>query len=313
MPRTIPIDDWLTVLEQEYLSTYIKDGGASVKFAVAPDAVRHRLLEEAEERCRNRNFLVLRLNAATVRAHMAHEIFFKLAQQIDWLYLARRVVLRLAEEGGYQVDRIDPRAFASVIDAVANENGLESQFVLADMRQAIQDRVSNSPEMLRDFRQAMRHLCLAKDDYPAHPLVTWLKGGSRVSSVREFSIHTRIDRTTARHFIESTLSWVRLAGYSGTVVLLDNARVTVARNPKDGFQYYTKAMTVDHYELLREFVDDIDRLAGMLMLVASDEAFLADGRGSRGFSIYEALKTRVMDDVRDVNLANPVASLVRLT
>lgn len=109
---------------------------------------------------------------------------------------------------------------------------------------------------------------------------------------------------------ESVLYWIRDAGHSGTVVLLDNRRVTLARNPRDGVRYYTRAMAMDHYELLREFVDDVDRLAGTLMLVATDEGFLD---GPRSFDIYEALKTRVMDDVRDRNLVNPVASLVRLS
>lgn len=89
----------------------------------------------------------------------------------------------------------------------------------------------------------------------------------------------------------------------------------VARNPRDGLRYYTRAMTVDHYELLREFIDGVDRLAGTLLVVATGDAFLDDeaGRGSRGFGIYEALKTRVMNDVRDRRLLNPVAALVRLS
>ena len=108
---------------------------------------------------------------------------------------------------------------------------------------------------------------------------------------------------------------MREAGLAGTVVLLDNRRVTVARNPRDGLRYYTRAMTVDHYELLREFIDGVDRLAGALLVVATGDGFLDDeaGRGSRGFGIYEALKTRVMNDVRDRRLLNPVAALVRLS
>ena len=78
-------------------------------------------------------------------------------------------------------------------------------------------------------------------------------------------------------------------------------------------RYYTKAMAMDHYELLRELVDDVDRLTGTLMVVATGRGFLDGGPGARGFDIYEALKTRLMDDVRDRSLVNPVASLVRLS
>ena len=96
-------------------------------------------------------------------------------------------------------------------------------------------------------------------------------------------------------------------------MLLDSARVTLARNPRDEFRYYTRSMTMDYYELLRELVDQTDRLVGTLVLVATNEEFLDETSGQRGFGIYQALMTRVMDDVRDRNLVNPVASLVRVS
>lgn len=319
MPHSIPIETWLGVVESEYLNTFIRDGGSSIKFAVTSDEDRPRLLDAADSCCRRHGYLCLALDAETVRAHLPHEIFFHLARQIDWPLLARRVVLRVAAENGFRVDSIDaekdfvgPETDSGVLDAIAEANGLERASILYEIRRGIQDQVSRSPEMLKDFREAMRHLCLNEIDSDDHPLLQWLRGNGRVGTVRDFSIYTRIDRMTARHFIESTLHWVRSAGYTGTALLLDNARVTVARNPRDGLRYYTKAMTTDHYELLREFVDDVDRLAGTFLLVATGEGLLDVSRGSRGFSIYEALKTRVMDDVRDRSQPNPIASLVRL-
>ena len=99
------------------------------------------------------------------------------------------------------------------------------------------------------------------------------------------------------------------------MILFDNSRVTVARNPKDGLRYYTRAMAMEHYELLREFIDGVDRLAGALLVVVTNQDFLEDGsdRRSRGYGIYPALRTRVMDDVRDRKRVNPIASLVRLS
>ena len=96
-------------------------------------------------------------------------------------------------------------------------------------------------------------------------------------------------------------------------MLLDNSRVTLARNPKDGRRYYTRAMTLDHYELLREFIDDGDRLPGMLLFVLTNDEFLDERPTSRGYGVYPALSTRIMNDVRDRNLVNPMGSLVRLS
>lgn len=311
MNRAIPTDTWLEVLEDEYLSTFVKDGGATVKFALTPDDARPDLVRRVSALCEELGYLVLTLSAEDVRVHMPQEIYFEFARQIDWLGMVRRVVLRLAEERGYRVSEIDPDAHGRIFESIAEKNDLDHGFVLGEIRKSIRDRVASSPAMLRDFRDAMTYLCLNEVD-EEHPLLLWLRGEVRVSAVRDYSVFTRIDRTTARHFIESILHWSLIAGYTGTALLLDIARVTVARNPKDGRQYYTRARATDHYELLREFVDDVDRLPGTFLLAAAGPELLNDERGTRGFAIYEALKTRVMDDVHDRHTANPVSSLVRL-
>ena len=83
----------------------------------------------------------------------------------------------------------------------------------------------------------MTQLCLtemggAAHDQEAVPLIEWLTGlNRRVSSVRRYSIHNSIVRTNAKYFFESLLYWVRLVGYSGTVVILDDSRVTLRQNP----------------------------------------------------------------------------------
>ena len=320
MPNTISLDDWLRVLDAEYLSTFVRDGGASIKFAVMPERLRADLSTALAARCRESDYVFVELDAATMRAHMPQDIFFRLAGQLDWRLLARRVILRLAGKRGYQVVGIDPSGAGNVFDAIAaTVPGLESQSVMNEIRPGIQNAVAKDLKMAKDFRVAMSHLCLNENtrnggNYEGQPLLDWLTGANtRISSVRPFTIYTAINRTTARHFIESALYWIRHAGCAGTVILLDNSRVTLARNPKDDLRYYSRAMAVDHYELLREFVDGVDRLTGALMVVATSQDFLDEGPKSRGYGIYPALRTRVMDDVRDRNLVNPIASLMRFS
>lgn len=321
MPNTIPIHEWLKFIDDEYLSTFVRDGGASVKFAVTPDELKPDLYEDVRVRCRELDYVFVNLDAALMRAYMPQDIFFGLASQVDWRLLARRLILRLANQKGYRVEGISPRDTGNVFDAIANANGLETQSVLFEMRPAIQNDVLRNPNMARDFRVCMFHLCLMNDEsitsaqYVSHPLLDWLTGtNTRLGNVRTFGIHTGINRTTARHFIESAFHWVRHVGHSGTVILLDNSRVMLARRPRppDGKRYYTKAMTMEHYELMREFIDDVDRLSGTLLVVVTNYEF-TDEQSARGWGIYSALRTRVMDDVRDLNLVNPAASLVRLS
>ena len=315
MQNTMLLDDWLRFVDDEYLSNFIKDGGASIKFTVTPDdELKIELYEALKSRGHEWDYVFIHLNAADLRAYMPQDIFFGIAAQIDWPLLARRQALRLAAERGFRVEGIDPAA-GGVFDAIASANNLETQSVLFEMRPTIQNSVFKNPNMARDFRVAMSHLCLMNEEsLPAdHPLLAWLTGANtRIGNVRPFSIYTAINRTTARYFIESALYWVHHVGCAGTVILLDNSRVTVTRNPKDGKRYYTKAMAMEHYELLREFLDGVDRLSGTLMVVVTNYEFL-DENSARGYGIYQALRTRVMDDVRDKILVNPVAALVRLS
>ena len=315
MSKTIPIQEWMRLIDEEYLSTFIRDGGASVKFAVTPDKSKPELYSALKTRCQELDYIFAELDAVTSRVHMPQDIFFGLAKQIDWRLLARRMVRRLAEEKGFNVEGV---AFAdptdNIYETLGRANNLEARFVLQEIRPEVVRKVLRNQKMARDFKVAMTHLCTSMDTGESNQsLLDWLTGvNTRISNVRPFSIRTSINRTTARHFIESALYWVRHVGHAGTALLLENSRVTLARNPKDGKRYYTKAMTIDHYELLREFIDDVDRLAATFMVVVTNYDFI-DEQSARGWRIYSALQTRIMDDVRDRNLVNPVAALVRLS
>ena len=320
MANTLSLRDWLDRIDDEYLSSFIRAGGSSVKFVVTPDTLQTDLETAVSRRCRELDYLFVKFDAAASRAHMPQDLFFALARQIDWRRSARRLILQLAADRDYATEGIDAAAAGNVFDAIAAANGgLERPFVLQALRPAVEARVFRNRNLVRDFRVAMTALCQHEEncdgaEYSGGVLLDWLRGlNPRVSSIRPLPIYTAINRTTARYFVESALHWVRDSGCSGTVLVLNNRRVTVARNPGDGDRYYTRAMAMDHYELLREFVDDIDRLAATLMVVTTGQAFLDDDERGRGFGIYPALKTRVMDDVHDRNLVNPVASLVRLS
>ena len=320
MSNRIALNDWLEVIDREYLSDFIGAGGAAVKFAVASEDGRLALREALRSHGESLGYMFVGLDAATCRAHMPQELFFGMARQVDWRFLARRAVLSFLAEEGFKVEGIDARE-PRMIDSVIAENDSGRDFVGRVLRPHLENRIFRNADLSKAFRIAMLHLCrfeiqdtAGMDEYPGQALLDWLRGeNTLIGPLRDFQIRTRIERTTARYFLESACHWIQQAGCRGMIFLLDNARVTVGKNPRDGLRYYTKAMTLDHYEVLREFIDDADRLSGLLFLVATDDGFLDDSPRSRGWGIYTALRTRVMDDVRDRNVVNPVSSLVRIS
>jgi hypothetical protein len=188
-----------------------------------------------------------------------------------------------------------------------------------EMRPVLTSEVYKNRRLAKDFRIAMMHLCLGQFSGESEAVSTtqtladWLTGRNKsVSAVRHFQIFNRINRTNARHLLESTLAWIRLAGHPGAIIQLDIDRLSIARNPRDDRTFYTTAALLDAYEVLRQFIDGSDRLGGCLLLVTAGAPFLDEDPQGRGIGRYEALKFRVFDEVHDRDRANPMASLIRL-
>ena len=311
--------EWLSHVQREYLDTFIKDGGASVKFVVGDDQQRsdlsHRLTRAGEAS----GHLVLAADAAEHRFHMPQDIFFAVAGQVDWRRATRRFIVKLAEQEGLQTDGVEPGQ-EDVLGAIASRNGMDESFLFASLNLRFQRDVFFDTNMARDFRVAMSFLCRLErspeQPYQGQPILDWLTGANpRISNVKPFLIYNPINRTTARHLLRSALYWFHKVGYAGTVLLLDNGRVTERHKPKDGSRHYSRAMVIDHYELLREFIDSADRLTATLIVTCSDTAFLdlESDLKSRGLGIYHALRHRIIDDVRSKTMQNPVAALCRLS
>ena len=320
MTNVLALQDWLAVVKKDYLDGFISDGGSSLKFAVPMREDQSSLLKTRFTMVAGElGYLVATVDAGKTRVHMLQDVFFCIAEQMDWRELSRRVVLRLAQEAGYRIELMDVQADTPVLEAIGNASGVDESLIRLELRGPLFRAITQNAGMSRDFRMAMTHLCLtemsgAGQNQEAVPLIEWLTGvNRRVSNVRRYSIYNSIARTNARHFLESLFFWVRFVGYSGTGVILDNSRVTLRQNPRDGLRFYSRSAVMDHYELLRELIDGTDRLAGVLMVVLSNEEFLNDEMRGKGFSIYQALRSRIADEVRSRTQANPMATLVRLT
>ena len=136
--NAIPMGDWLKFVDDEYLSTFIMDGGASVKFAVVADESKPELYSQVKTLSENLDYALVNLDAANteMRAYMPQDVFFGIASQLDWRLMARRMVLNMASENGYRTDGLDSAPSGSLIDAVAVANDLDPAFVRTTLNPA---------------------------------------------------------------------------------------------------------------------------------------------------------------------------------
>jgi len=315
MTPDIDAKEYAAFLADSYLSGFVADGGAAVKFAVAADAASlddfGRALADASERL---GFTFVRVDAALAKISMIQQVFFSVAAQIDWPELATRVNAALAselyEDGGGAV----------TVARIAEHNEVDQNIVRQGMHKGLTKQVIANATLAKDFRVAMTQLCVAQleDDglgqQSCTSILDWLRGDLRlISAVKPMQIYQRIGRHNARTMLTSTARWIRQTGGSGLVVNLD-LRALAATNRRDvpeGDLYYTPAALLDAYEVLRQFIDATDEMEGILVIVSAPDSLL-DDFSNRSLQKYRALRNRIWDDVRDRRHADPYAPMVRI-
>ncbi len=319
MESTIGAVQWLRIIEREYLDSFIKAGGSSVKFVVPletaiQDQVSAQLIAAAAER----QYLTAVVSATDTRAHMIDQLFFRLAEQIPWQLLSQRVLLDLAANNGYTSPPTNgPDA---LVTRIAAGNNADPEVLAMDARRWLGKDVLKRQSLAKDFRVAATQLCLAElTGGPEAETITsairdWFTGANRsLSAVKLYGVYSKINRSNARYLLISLLNWIRHAGYPGLLMVLDLSRLSVPKNPMDGNLFYSKMQVLDAFEVLRQFIDSTDRMKGFLLAVIASPEFLDTESTGRGMGAYSALKFRVYDEVHDQRLANPMGALVRLT
>lgn len=309
--------DYLEFVRQEYLADFISGGGASVKIAVplegASPVALHSSLRQA---AREESFTYVFVDASEARLHMIDKVFHEIARQIDWDAQARRFC---REALGRLRFRLPPDGSQLTLAAVAELNDFDSGELRIAFERELQERILRDYDLAQEFRIAMIRLCLAQVDPTDYTradreaVLAWLKGELRlISALKQATIFQKIARHNARHMLVSLTRWLPKTGSAGLVLDLDIRRCAVPRRPPDDASiYYSKAATLDLYEVLRQLIDGTDELSSCFVFVLAAPEFLSDP--GRGIDAYTALKMRVWDEVRDRRRANPLAALVRLS
>ena len=308
--------DWLGVVRSEYLGDFIREGGAAVKFAVSqtPEG-RRALIDGLRDAAGANGFEFVFVDAATTRLHLIDSLFHEVARQVDWDTLAYSFLVGLLEGNGW---KLPARQDEFKLPIIAELNNYEEPLFRNEVSRLVGHRILRDYDMCREFRLAMIWLCDAQlnpSDNPAlkHAIKEWLRGElRRVLALRRALIFQKIARHNARHMLFSLAHWLRLAGKSGLVLVLDVARYgeNPPRAARDDALYYGTTAAIDLYEVLRQLIDATDELEFCFVGVLAGSEFLNDER--RGLTRHQALRLRIWDEVRDRHRPNPRSSLVRL-
>lgn len=306
----VRLDDWLLLMQHEYLRRFVADRGCAIKFVTADGPVLGDIEERVRGICRDRLLTVVKIDAAETRIHMIQDVFFAIARSIDWDGTAQKWVEALFRRSQYEWPRPGEAVpLAELAELYRVDESLLKQQVL----QWLSGHLMNVRTLAHDFRSAMAHLCMRRlepaDAGVVSPVLEWLNGDlRRVGAVRHVPINAKIARHNARAMLRSLCHWVRLIGGRGFVVIIDLSQVS--HRGRQGGLRYTAAAAMDTFEVLRQLIDDAENYEGLFLLVMTDETFIRDDNVTHGLAAYAALKERIYPDVHAREHENPLAPLV---
>ncbi len=297
---SVGLDRYLDAIEREYLGSYIKDGGSSFKLVVAPygEGKTHFLYCVRE----------LAWRYEYVTSHIILTPEETPFHRLDRVYAAivRNLMPPLTPQElltGYELG-LGPLLKRWVANA---SNELEKRLATSgDAREAAESFLHTmAPSESLSFDHAMRcaFTALVMEDLTQYEIaLQWLLGEGYLGPVhRRLGILQRIDKTTAFPMIRSLLRWIRNMGYTGLVVLMDEAEAQPSLSSRQ------RELLMSN---LRELIDECGRahFKNCLILYAvPDESFL-EGRTQ----IYVALNQRLATLFDQVNPSGVKIDLERV-
>lgn len=310
-------EEYVDFLAKEYLGDYLRLGGAAVRFAVvAADEVAERLSAGLAAAAAADGYTYAAVDAATSRVHLIDQLFAAVSRQVDWRRLAADTVRSAYAAIGLPV----PSDISLVVAEVARHHDVDARELGRSLRRQLEQAVLADAGLAPEFRLAVLRLCQAElrtgevDASERDAVLSWLRVEPvPLQQLRPSLIYGRVARHNARPLLISLAAWLARTTGAGLVLDLDLTRLAVSRRPpldeRDGF-YYSKAATLDAYEVVRQLLDATDQLRSTLVVATIPPELVTDE--SRGLPAYAALQLRVVDEVRDRRRANPYAALVRL-
>ncbi len=310
----VSLTEWVGLLRGEYLSEFIRSGGAAVKLAViAPEKAGAALVAVAREAAAQ-GYLVARVDAAETRVHMIDRLFFAVARQVDWDAAADRYLRALLRQQGI---RVEEGQSLQDMDAIAAANGRLKPDLYGEINRLITNGILENYALSREFRTAVAMLCWGRinpqnvSPTDAEIVKQWLLGEKcSLSALKRMQIYQRIARNNARLLLGSLALWLSEVGYAGLALLMDLNAVVADVAPGVNLVRYTRSTVLDTYEVLRQFIDDTDEMSHLIVVAVAGPGLLDDPK--RSVDNYTALKLRIVDEVRDRNRANPLNAMVRL-
>lgn len=298
---SVGIDFITEFWRDKYFREYIREGGSKMKFVTGrPGSGKTYLLESLSFIAEEENYRTADFSACDIWIHDFKEIYGEIFRQCGIADCLVRCGHRIVEAMGYEAKEI-PEGM-TFMDFLSQQD-LGDAITKREIRLQLKSMFLENPLIDNNFALACS---LITGGFLGHPLLedqnkdmllSWLEGDKSVklASLRALGLSpVKITKYNARHMLRSLSEVVRLAGYSGLFVTIDNLEILLNRS---GLQpiHYTKLKREDAYESIRQLVDDIDSLKNIMIVFAFDRELL--DQDNAGIKSYQALWMRIQNEI----------------
>jgi hypothetical protein len=291
------VDFW----REHYLDAYIAPGGSKIKFITGnPGSGKSVCLRLFLSEATERRFKTVSLSARNVWLHDFKEIYAAILNAADLRGCLEVCARDIVAKMGYRFEDIPQGMnFADYLVSI----GAFDPIARLELRTQLAAAFFKNPRIDKNFAACA---ALMTGGILGHPilepasremLLAWLTGDKsvRLPTLRKLGLSPfKISKHNARHMLRSLIEILRLAGYAGLVVGVDDLDVLVGNSSLEEIRY-TKLRREDAYESVREIIDEIDTLSHAMFVFAFDRELLENE--SAGLKSYQALWMRIQNEI----------------
>ena len=287
--------------EDKYLKKYIPNGGSKVKFVTGQGGSgKTHFLKLMSASAREMNYQVVQFSARSVWLHDFKSIYMEILKQCDLMECLRGCSQKIIGEMGYRVEEI-PEGM-TFLDYLASE-GMADALTRRELREQLKKMFLDNPLLDNNFAIACSRLTGSLLGHPVLEesnkalLLSWLscEPSVKLTQLRPLGLSpSKITKYNARHMLRSLAEVVRLGGFSGLFVTIDELEILISGSSLEEL-HYTKVKREDTYESIRQLIDDIDSMHN-IMFVFAFHRDLMDNKNA-GIKSYQALWMRIQNEV----------------
>jgi len=287
--------------KEKYLQEYIKNGGSKIKFITGrKGSGKTHFLRLMAFLAAKEHYKTVSFSAKDVWMHDFKEIYVEIFHQCGLLGCLENLGRHIIRDMGYDYQEIP--AGMKFFDYLS-QNGMGDAINKREIRTLLKQMFLDNPMLDNNFALSCSMLTGNILGYPIledpsrDMLLAWLEADRTVklSQLRSLGFYpSRITKFNARHMLRSLAEVVRLSGYCGLFITIDDLEILISRSSLDPV-HYTKMKREDTYESIRQLIDDIDSMKNIMFLYAFDRE-LVDHENA-GLKAYQALWMRIQNEI----------------